>query len=153
MSNQSPFNSLLVPTDCSDASREAFEWALRSIDENDSVIIVLHVLDQALIDTITDHQFAQRDEVVRRMRQHAEQQLEEYKKAAREKIEIDTIVAEGLPFMEIIRKADDFLVDAIVMGRVGTRRYFEKLLFGSTVEKVLRGAGRPVVVLPYSERE
>jgi nucleotide-binding universal stress UspA family protein len=152
MRNQSPFNSLLVPTDFSDASRAAFDWALRCTDGDESVIIVLHVLDESLIEMIASHEFAPRDEVARRMRSHAEEQLAEYKKSAYEGVEIDAIVAGGLPFLEIIRKADDFAVDAIVMGRVGTRRHFEKLLFGSTAEKVLRGAGRPVVVLPQSDR-
>ena len=35
----SPFNTLLVPTDFSDASRDAFEWARKSISESDAVII------------------------------------------------------------------------------------------------------------------
>jgi glycine betaine transporter len=151
MNSQSPFNSLLVPTDYSDASREAFDWALRSVDGNESVIIVLHVLDEALIETIAAHEFAARDEVARRMRQHAESRLAEFGDPAG-KVEIDTIVCEGLPFLEIVRKAGDFAVDAIVMGRVGARGSFEKLLFGSTVEKVLRGARHPVIVLPQSDR-
>ena len=149
---RSPFNSLLVPTDFSDASHDAFDWALRCVDGNESAIIVLHVLDEALIETIAAYQFAPRDEVAKRMRKHVEEQLAEYKESARDQVEIDTIVAEGLPFLEIIRKADDFAVDAIVMGRVGTRGHFEKLLFGSTAEKVLRGARRPVIVLPQSDR-
>jgi nucleotide-binding universal stress UspA family protein len=157
MNSQSPFNSLLVPTDFSEASREAFEWALRSIDGNESVIIVLHVIEEALIDTVAQHEFAPREDVARRMRTHAGQQLHEYKKspgteASGAKIDVDTIVAEGLPFLEIIRKADDFAVDAIVMGKIGTRGHVEKLLFGSTAEKVLRGARRPVIVLPEPDR-
>lgn len=153
MKNLSPFNSLLVPTDFSAASRDAFDWALRSIDGNESVIVVLHVIDEALIETIAEHEFGSPEEVASRMRRRAEHELVEYKSSAGEDIEIDAIVSEGLPFLEIIRKADDFAVDAIVMGRVGTRGHFEKLLFGSTAEKVLRGARRPIIVLPQSNRD
>jgi nucleotide-binding universal stress UspA family protein len=63
-------------------------------------------------------------------------------------IAVDTLISEGLPFLEILRKADDFAVDAIVLGKIGTRGPVEKLLFGSTAEKVLRGSRRPVIVLP-----
>ena len=153
MNKQSPFNSLLVPTDFSAASREAFDWALRSTDGNESVILVLHVLDKTLIDTISAHEFGAPEDVARRMRQHAEEKLAEYKRSAGADVEVDVVVSEGLPFLEIIRKAEDFAVDAIVMGRVGARGRVEKLLFGSTAERVLRGARRPVVVVPQSDRD
>lgn len=151
MDRQSPFNSLLVPTDFSEASRDAFKWALRSIDGNESVIVVLHVIDVALARTIAAYEFASPEDVVGKMRRYAEEQLAEYKSPSGADIEIDAIVSEGLPFLEIIRKADDFAVDAIVMARIGTRGHFEKLLFGSTAEKVLRGANCPVIVLPQAE--
>jgi nucleotide-binding universal stress UspA family protein len=155
MNNKSPFNSVLVPTDFSPASRKAVQWALRSVDGNNSVIIVLHVLDEAIIETITAHEFGGRDEVTSRMREHAQQQLSEYEHAddANEDVAIDTIIAEGMPFLEILQKARDFAVDAIVMGQVGTRGHVEKLLFGSTVDKVLRGARRPVIVLPDADHD
>ncbi len=151
MSNPSPFNSLLVPTDFSHSSRQAFDWAFRCLDRNDSVIVVLHVLDEHLIDTIAAHQFGSRQEIAQRLREQADSQMAEWKRFATENVEIDTIVTEGLPFLEIIRKADDFAVDAIVMGKVGARGHVEKLLFGLTAEKVLRGARRPVIVLPEAD--
>ena len=64
------------------------------------------------------------------------------------KVEVDIIVSEGPPFLQIIQKAQEFLADAIVMGRVGGGGRMEKLLFGSTAEKVLRASSRPVIVLP-----
>ncbi len=117
------------------------------------MIIVLHVVDEALIDTIAAHDFASRDEVTKRLREHATNRLAEYRNAADGNVAIDTIVSEGLPFVEIVRKADDFAVDAIVMGGVGARGHFEKLLFGSTAEKVIRGARHPVIVLPRSDQD
>jgi nucleotide-binding universal stress UspA family protein len=86
------------------------------------------------------------------MRKNAEERLDEYKTMGNEGVEIDAIVSEGLPFLEIINKAEDFAVDAIVMGKVGRRGPFEKLLFGSTAEKVLRASRCPVIALPESDR-
>lgn len=147
MTNKSPFNTLLVPTDFSAASQCAFEWAIRAVDGDGSAVIVLHVLDQPLIDTIAENEFAPREDVVHRMRETARQHLEAYAQAASESVEVDTLVAEGVPFIEILRKAKDFAVDAIVMGKVGTAGQFEQLLFGSTADKVLRGSRHPVIVI------
>lgn len=152
MTAQSVFNSLLVPTDFSEASRAAFDWAHRAIGGEDAVIIVLHVIDESLVETIATYEFAPKAEVAERMKHHADQEMAGYEAAADPDVEIDTMVVEGRPFLEIIRKADDFAVDAIVMGGVGTGGQFEKLLFGSTAEKVLRGGRRPVIVLPHPER-
>ncbi len=153
MSSANPFNCLLVPTDFSDASREAFDWACDSIGGSDASIVVLHVLDESLIEAILDHGLGNRDHVVAQMRRQADEQLTEYKQAAGE-VAIDIVIGTGLPFLEIVRKSDDFAVDAIVMSKVGKRGSLETLLFGSTAEKVLRGSRKPVIVItPTSKRE
>ena len=148
MVQKTPFNTLLAPTDFSEASQNSFRWALQSIDGDDSVVIVLHVIDRTLVEWIASNGFGSQEDVAARLRSRAEEQLTAYKEAASVGIEVDTMVVEGLPFLEIIRKADDFAVDANVMGKVGSQGGFEKLLFGSTAEKVLRGSQRPVIVLP-----
>jgi nucleotide-binding universal stress UspA family protein len=146
MSQQKSFNSLLVPVDFSDASREAFGWALDHIDHDDATIVVLHVVDEQLVDAIAGRGFADREKVLQILRAHAEQQLVEYKSNDAD-IQIDTLICVGMPFLEIIRKADDFAVDAIVMSKMGRSGQVEKLLFGSTAEKVLRGSHRPIIVI------
>jgi nucleotide-binding universal stress UspA family protein len=148
MNAKSPFNSLLVPTDFSPLAEEAFQWSRKAVDANESVIIVLHVLDESLIELVATHEFAAREQVVQQLRSAAESQLAKYRDAVAPGVEIDTMIVEGRPFLEIIRKAHDFAVDAIVMGKVGRRGHVEKLLFGSTAEKVLRGADLPVIALP-----
>ena len=148
MSQRNPFNTLLAPTDFSESSRRAFEWAIQSVEGDDAAVIVLHVLDQEIIDTIAAHEFASHDEVADRMRRRADEQIAEYRDAGNDQVEVDALIVEGRPFLEIVRKADDFAVDGIVLS--GQRDKFEKLLFGSTVEKVLRGSRRPIIVLPDS---
>ena len=115
------------------------ELYLKEVDEPPP----LHV-----IDAFVDHGFGAREEVVERMRQRAFDQLAEFKTQATDDIVVDVIVVEGRPFLQILQKAEDFAVDAIVMGKVGWQGRFEKVLFGSTVDKVMRGAARPVMVLP-----
>jgi nucleotide-binding universal stress UspA family protein len=146
MTQNKSLNSLLVPVDFSDGSREAFQWALDHVDRDDATIVLLHVIDEQLVDLIAGDGFAEKDDAVNRLRAQAEKRMREYAKTD-STIQVDTMISVGIPFLEIIRKADDFAVDAIVMSKVGMAGRFEKLLFGSTAEKVLRGSQRPVVVL------
>jgi nucleotide-binding universal stress UspA family protein len=85
------------------------------------------------------------------MRETAQPMLDSYRSRGDHSVEVDTIISTGVPFLEILKKAEDFDVDAIVMGKLGTRGPIDNLLFGSTAEKVIRGSRRPVIVLPFPE--
>ena len=82
------------------------------------------------------------------MRKRSEQLLDEYKQSVEADVTIETMVAEGVPFVEIIKKAEELHVHAILMGKFGLRGKTEELLFGSTAERVIRASRRPVIVLP-----
>lgn len=142
------FDNLLVPVDFSPASECALMRALRLASSEKSNVIVHHVIEPTLIDFAVDHGWGSRAEVTARIRERAEEKLAEYRKRNIHMAEMATLVSEGVPFLEILQKAKDFAVDAIVIGKVGTRGTIEKLLFGSTAEKVIRGSIYPVIVLP-----
>ena len=143
-------NELLVPTDFSETSREAFAQALTFASGDGPVVIVLHVIDPALAEFAESQGLGARDEVLAKMRASAERELETFAAPAGSTVEVERVVSEGIPFYEIVRKADDFAVDAVVMGKAGARDHAETLLFGSTAERVIRGCRRPVIVLPLS---
>ena len=82
------------------------------------------------------------------MREVAEARLETLRNEAPTGVEVKSIVSAGIPFLEILKRSEELLVAAIVIGNVGARGEIEKLLFGSTAEKILRGSNRPVLVLP-----
>jgi nucleotide-binding universal stress UspA family protein len=145
------FNTLLVPVDFSDNSKAAFAQAIGLVSGDNPVVILLHVLDPSLPDFAEEHGLGAREEITHRMRQRAEGLLQEYAEACPAGIEVDPIISEGRAFLEILQKADDFAVDAIVMSKIGRRGKVEELLFGSTAEKVLRGSTKPVLILPASE--
>lgn len=148
MSNATPFNTLLVPTDFSEASEQAFTHALDIVQGEDSLVIVLHVIDQSIVDAIVQYEADSHEDVTLKLREKAQDQLKKLSSAVSSGQQVDSIVSVGIPFLEIIRKSEDFAVDAIVMGKVGACGPFEKLLFGSTAEKVIRGSRRPIIVLP-----
>ncbi len=151
MSQKVEFNVLLVPVDFSGNSKVAFSQAVGLVSGEKPVIILLHVIDAALPTFAEAHDLGSHDDIITRARQRAEEKFREYTSVCPEGIEVDPVVSEGLPFLEILRKADDFAVDAIVMSKIGRRGKVEEFLFGSTAEKVLRGCTKPVLVLPISD--
>lgn len=141
-------NQLLLPLDFSPVSEGVFQAGLELVRGDDPALILLHAVDPALVEFATHLEFESRDKIVASMRSRAESRLAELAERATGRVEVQTIVSEGIPFIEILRKADDFQVDAILMGKYGTRGHIEKLLFGTTAERVIRGSLRPVIVIP-----
>jgi nucleotide-binding universal stress UspA family protein len=143
-----PFNSLMVPTDFSENAWRSFQQALLLVDGDESEIIVVHAIDPSVVNSIADLGFGDHDTILGSMRASALERMKIYSSASTPATNVDTLVCEGEPFFEIIRKARDFAVDAIVMSKIGQRNQAKSLLFGSTAEKVIRGSDKPVIVLP-----
>jgi glycine betaine transporter len=140
------FNAVLVPVDFSEAARTAFDYAVELVSGAEPVVMLLHVLDKSQVDFAVAHELAAREEVVDVMRARAERGLAEYRPPSG--VQVMTIVSEGTPFLEIIKKAEELRADAIVMGKFGLRGKIDPYLFGTTAEHVIRGSTRPVIVLP-----
>jgi nucleotide-binding universal stress UspA family protein len=141
-------NTLLLPVDLSPISRGVFQRALELVRGDDAALILLHAIDPALVAFAAGLEFESREKIVEKMRVQAERELAALKESAGDRVEVQTIVSEGTPFVEILRKAEDFEVDAIMMGRFGSHGPIEKLLFGTTAEHVMRGSLRTVIVVP-----
>ena len=147
MTNKVPFNSLLVPTDFTENAWSAFQHARLLVDGDESEIVVVHVIDSGFVTHLEQLGMGEHDELLAVFRKKANEKLKRYSEVSDESTNVDTLVCEGIPFLEIIKKADDFAVDAIVMSKLGERSQADTLLFGSTAEKVTRGSRKPVIVL------
>ena len=80
-------------------------------------------------------------------REHFEEQFKKIVQRARDLgVEVQTDIAVGHPVEQLVHRAESERVDLIVLGRRGKSR-FEKMLVGSTAEKVLRYAHCPVMVV------
>jgi nucleotide-binding universal stress UspA family protein len=64
----------------------------------------------------------------------------------------ETVIVSGIPYDEILAKADEEKVSLIVLGTHG-RAGLDHLLFGSTAERVVRRSRCPVMTIrpPLSE--
>jgi nucleotide-binding universal stress UspA family protein len=141
-------NEILVPVDFSDASAAVFARARALVNGEKPVIILLRVVDPSFAELAQTNGLGTREEVLRRMRTRAELELNEMAAAAGPSVEISTVLSEGVPFYEIVQRAEEFDVDAVVIGKKGARDVNEALFFGSTAERVVRACKRPVIVLP-----
>jgi nucleotide-binding universal stress UspA family protein len=146
MNSPTKAEELLVAIDFSPCSQRAFDAALRWRNTSDELTL-LHVLDGAVVEQIEQLGLGRAEDVLARMRTHAEGELAQLV-ADRGAERVETMVVVGEPFVEIARIANDLDCDLIVMGIQGRESGVKQLLFGGTAEMVLRAANRPVLCVP-----
>jgi len=146
-------HALLVATDFSDCAAAAFQMAKKLARRFGAKIILLHVVNQRLVEQMAGHLRVEPESLVPEFRERAQQQLGEFLKLVKAaNLEVDSMVAVGLPFQEIAVVARDLAVDMVVMGGYGRggRGPIEEVFFGSTAEKVVRLLPCPVLCVPLT---
>lgn len=140
---------ILVPVDFSPTSLNAVRVAV-GLAEPDGDITLLHVIDKEFVDDAVAAGMGASDEITARLREQAEANfagaLEGLSAGG---VSVERMVVVGSPFVEILKIARDLDLPMIVMGMRGRSTPTEELLFGSTAEKVLRGARVPVLCVPF----
>ncbi len=141
------FKKILFATDFSEISEYAFDYAVTLAGKFNSRLVIMHVINEPVdlrgfyvphisFDTI-EHEIALSAEKM--MDKFCSQKLKGY--ANYEKCTVS-----GIPYEEIIKKADQDKVDLIIMGTHG-RAGIDHFLFGSTAERVVRKAFCPVMTV------
>ncbi|MBI4514501.1 MAG: universal stress protein [Deltaproteobacteria bacterium] len=145
MTRARQLNAILVPVDFSPGSLRALEMAV-TLRPPEGEVTALHVIDTDLAARVDKLGLGTYAEAVAKMRARAEEErvwLSKDKGA-----EIELMVVEGIPFVEILKIATDLDVDLIAIGSSGTSATLKDLLFGGTAEKVLRAAPCAVLCVP-----
>lgn len=138
------FKNILFPTDFSDFSSYAANFALSFASGYGAKLHVLHVVETPIVvgELIPFH--VSMEEVESKAKQLA---LGELESAAMpgvlEGLDYEVNCRKGKPFVEIIKFAREKKIDLIVMGTHG-RSALESMLLGSTAEKVVRKSLCPV---------
>jgi nucleotide-binding universal stress UspA family protein len=140
---------ILVPVDFSPTSINAVR-AAAGIAAPDGDLTLLHVIDERFIHDAVAAGLGNSEEITGRMRERAEidfqSQLAELETG---EVSVERMIVVGSPFVEILKIARDLDLPMIVMGVRGRSTPPEEVLFGSTAEKVLRGARVPVLCVPF----
>lgn len=140
------FRRILVPTDFSESSDRAIDWAIDLAARLGASVTVMHAYeipivgfpDGALIATaavasrIAD---AAREGLDRTVAQHEARG-----------VPVDSLLREGVAFEEINHVADEVDADIIVIG-THSRRGLARALLGSVAENVIRTSHRPVLTI------
>jgi universal stress protein A len=138
---------LLVPTDFSEGSKQAFEYALEVARTCGAKLTLLHVVElpSYLIDGHTPAHTT--TALCDYMQESAQQELARLlPEGAGTPVEIAHQVAVGVPHQKILETAAAEQVDWIVMATHG-RTGLSHLVMGSVAERVVRTAPCPVLTL------
>jgi nucleotide-binding universal stress UspA family protein len=138
---------ILCPTDFSETSKKALNYAIELTKAFNAELEILHVqLDEAQVVAFYLPE-ATINNVKKELEESTKQQLEDFCNNLRhdlEQINYTKKIIKGVPHIEIIQEAKATNADLIVIGTHG-RSGFEHVLFGSTTEKVIRKSPCPVL--------
>jgi len=145
MSEDKFIKKILVPTDGSDSSMRAADFALKLAKHFESEIIGIYVIDRVILEEIS--KIHERHQVEGEIRRKAERCLNYIVNSAeREGLKASSILVEGQPHDQIVRHAESLGADIIIMGSKG-RRGANRILIGSVAERVIEYAPCPVLVI------
>lgn len=147
---------ILYATDLSTNSAYAFQFASEYADKCDAELVILHVLDELpesikleIKRLLPDVDLNKRKEITEDIKNRLEEFCDNVRKddpSCSFRV-FEIVVSQGPPAIEILKKADEFDCDVIVMGTHG-KGIIEHAFLGSIAEKVLRNSHKPVFVIP-----
>lgn len=138
---------ILFPTDFSEGSFHALPYAMDLTKHYNAKLYILHIIPDIAMTVGSHIPHISTDEIYKEMLVWAEKEMERCCiEEIRGLLDVKKMVLKGIPHEEIIRFATEEKIDMIVMGTYG-RTGLERVLFGSTAEKVVRGAPCPVMTV------
>ena len=136
---------IIAPTDLSELSRAAVRYAMQMALDQEAEVLVYNVISED-----GGEWFDKDDELnpTKALMPKQRQRLAEYVKESCAdflgKVKIHELVETGVPYKEIVRKAEDEKADMIVMSTHG-RTGLEQVMRGSVTAKVVARAHCPVL--------
>ena len=141
------FKTILFANDFAETSEEVFDYALSLAKKYGARLLIVHVINEPvdLRGFYVPH--ISFENLEKEIVEGAEKMMDKF---CRTKIkdfsDYESMILSGIPYEEIIKKAEEAQASLIVMGTHG-RRGLDHMLFGSTAERVVRGAGCPVLTV------
>lgn len=135
---------VLIPTDFSELSDQAIDIALPIVKQLGAEVIFLHVIERL---DHPDDMTALFDEGYAFMMDRSRALLNDLViRANQENMTGESEIANGTPYIEILRMAEKMGADLIIMGTHG-RKGLNHMLMGSQAERVVRMAVCPVTTI------
>ncbi|MCJ7429555.1 MAG: universal stress protein [Candidatus Nanohaloarchaeota archaeon QJJ-5] len=142
------YDDILLPTDGSDATVAAIDHAVALAERFDATLHGLYVID-------TSERFY--EDAIEKLNDEAQARGERSLSAVLDATEGTGVIAEaevqrGVPYKTVNDYVEANDIDLIVMGTHG-RTGFDRMVLGSTTEKVVRTADVPVMTVRADEVE
>lgn len=142
-------STILVAVDFSHCSTIALRKGKSLTATGSRRLVVLHVIDQHFMHQCIREHIGNETEIKKRLFPRAKARLREYlRKEGIDENSTEMIVCEGIPCIEINKKAVECDAEMIIMGSKGNSDDMKSIFFGSTTERVLRFISRPVLCVP-----
>jgi nucleotide-binding universal stress UspA family protein len=142
-----PFDKILIAIDFSENSDFAFDYALTLAKQFNAELMVMHVINEPvdLRGFYVPH--ISFEELEKEIEEGATKMMEKFCQAKLDGFtNYKTEIVSGIPYEEIIKKAEETSASLIVLGTHG-RTGLDHLIFGSTAERVVRSASCPVLTI------
>ena len=142
--------NILLPTDFSPVSHNAFVYALQFAEQVGASITLFHAYqDMPVTPGIVSDAFIEslRQEKIEVARAHFDAYEAEVREAYGKDIELRTLIQPGRAAEAIVAMSATPEVDLIIMGTMGAESMAEKV-FGSVTTRVIEAASCPVLAVP-----
>jgi nucleotide-binding universal stress UspA family protein len=142
-----PFDKILTAIDFSTNSEHAFEYALTLAKQFQAELTIMHVINEPvdLRGFYVPH--ISFEQLEKEIEEGAEKMMEKFCQSRMGDFSnYKTAIVSGIPYEEIIRKADESASSLIVLGTHG-RTGLDHIIFGSTAERVVRSSSCPVLTI------
>jgi nucleotide-binding universal stress UspA family protein len=139
--------SILFPTDFSEGSAQALQYAVDMSKRYGAKLYVVHVIYDIAKATGWYVPHVSMDEMYKDIQEGAKKELERFGVGELAGVKnVERRVITGVPHEEIINFVSANKIDLVIMGTHG-RKGIDKILFGSTAAQVVRHAPCPVLTV------
>ena len=137
------FENILVATDGSERNRAAVAEALRIGRECGAAVHAVYVIDTGIFESASSGTTSA--DTWAFMQSEAATALAQIKAKGTD-VNLETVILEGKPALEVVKYATEQKIDLIVIGTQG-KKGIERLLLGSVAENIIRSAPCRVLVV------
>jgi nucleotide-binding universal stress UspA family protein len=142
---------ILYATDFSEGASHALSYAVDLAKRYNAKLYILHVIYDFTKATGIHVPHISHDELYKELNQWAVKEMDSCcTEATRGLQNLEKVVLKGIPYDEIIKFANSEKIDIIVIGTYG-RSGLERIIFGSTAERVVRRAPCAVITVRVPE--
>ena len=143
---------ILFPTDFSEGALSALPYAVELAKKYGAKLYMLHIIYDVATASGWYVPHASFDEMYKELEAGAKKELERFGLEQRRDLkDIEYSVIRGIPYAEILKFAKGKDIDIIVIGTHG-RKGIDRVLFGSTAERVVRNAECPVLTVRETKK-